>query len=477
MPTTEKTASQRVYELSDEHNRLTARVRAGANISNAEFSDIKRDALAVVNQVEAMDNPTPADDSAAREAMALAEAADARCQLIHEQKQSHRGHVAGGAGAIEQDDFRGKRREVVAGNDVWQPLTHYSAADLGDLDDGGFSSMSEFLQSVVRAKTGRGFDERLQGDGVQFQAASGQNKGSDPYGGFLVPERLRAQVLMSADEDQPWLRMRREFASDAGNLIFPELKDRDRSNDDIAGFNLSRLSEEGALSDNRVEFASTKVELSKAGGLCYVSSELLSDSAVGVDATLNQVFGQAAAMLQAKDFIVGTGTGEPLGILKGDNLYTVSAEGGQDADTIVGDNILKMRQRCRSYNRAIWLAHPSTYTDLAVAHLSGTNSDTFLYSPGNGSDVPDTLLGRPIFYTEAAFELGDKGDLMLAVPSEYTYLTAGLRIDMSQHVAFTTDQVVFRVILRDDGRPTRSATHKDRRGFETSEFVTLAERS
>ena len=43
----------------------------------------------------------------------------------------------------------------------------------------------------------------------------------------------------------------------------------------------------------------------------------------------------------------------------------------------------------------------------------------FLFNPSRGIDVPDTLLGRPIFFTEYAKTLGDEGDLILAVWSQY----------------------------------------------------------
>ncbi|MEX2673521.1 MAG: phage major capsid protein [Phycisphaeraceae bacterium] len=476
--TTDFNATETVATLSDRYTKLTARARAGRPISSADFADIKREALAVSDGVDAIDNPTADDEAAAREALTLADAAAARTELQAGKQRGHRGVSSNSGGVLDGDGFESKRREVVVeGNEIWRPLHHYSASDLSDLDDHGFDGVNDYLAAIVRAKTGQGFDSRRQTGATEFQAASGQNKGSDPYGGFLVPARFAAQVTMSSDEENPWLRMRREFQSDSGNLSIPALEDRDRSSEDVGGFALSRLSEEGAVADQKVSFRSQKLQLNKAGGLVRVSSELLEDSAVGVETFLNQVFGRSVGLLQSMDFINGTGVGEPLGVLNAPVLHTVDAEGGQTADTIEGANLIKMRQRCRNYDQAVWLTHTGTLDQLTQAHIAGTNSDRFLFSPGNGTDTPDTIMGRPVYFSEAAHLLGDKGDIMLVVPSQYGYIQNPLRIDMSMHAAFSTDQLVFRVITRDDGRPMHTSTLQDARGYETSEFVTLAERA
>ena len=87
--------------------------------------------------------------------------------------------------------------------------------------------------------------------------------------------------------------------------------------------------------------------------------------------------------------------------------------------SIEGADILKARRRCWRYGEAIWLANHDTYEDLAKAHISGTNGDVFLFSPARGEDVPDMLLGRPVFFTEFAETKGTKGDLILGNWSQY----------------------------------------------------------
>jgi HK97 family phage major capsid protein len=158
-------------------------------------------------------------------------------------------------------------------------------------------------------------------------------------------------------------------------------------------------------------------------------------------------------------------------------LYEQSAEGGQSADTIQGANLFKMRERAARFPNSVWLAHPSTYSELIAAHVAGTNSDNFMFAPSNGQDVPDQLLGRPIFFHESAKQLGNKGDIFLFDPSSYLYIQKPIRIEPSRHVSFNTDETLFRVLLRDDGMPWSDSSLTDVQGFESSEFVTLAERA
>ncbi|MEX0884982.1 MAG: phage major capsid protein [Phycisphaeraceae bacterium] len=376
-----------------------------------------------------------------------------------------------------EPDFPGMRRPRHEGNEHWRPMPRHTAADLTSLDDGGFRGWADYLGAIRDAKAGQRYDKRLESS-LDYQAAGGQTRGSDPHGGFLVPDVLAAQLVMDRDELQPWLRMRNEivWVGSGDTMRTPILDDRDRSDSDIAGLKLSRLSETSTLRDNVVRFKASDLKLSKAGGLAFLSNELLEDSSIDTERIIRNVFARALAMLQATDYLSGNGVGEPLGILNASMLYTQAIEDQQDDETIVGENLVNMRARCRDYDASVWLTHPTTYAQLVQAHISGTNSDRWLFTPSNGTDVPATLLGRPIHQTETAHLLGSVGDIILTVPRSYTYIARPTRLDASPHVRFDTDELGFKFISRDDGRPLVTEGHTDQRGFETSEHVVLAER-
>ena len=65
------------------------------------------------------------------------------------------------------------------------------------------------------------------------------------------------------------------------------------------------------------------------------------------------------------------------------------------------------------------------------------------------------IFGRPVIETEKAPLLGEEGDVTFVDLSQFA---VGLRLDariaISSDVRFTTDETMFKVILRADGRET-----------------------
>ena len=90
-----------------------------------------------------------------------------------------------------------------------------------------------------------------------------------------------------------------------------------------------------------------------------------------------------------------------------------------------------------------------------------------------------SIWGRRLYITEAVSAVGDANDIMLVDPTAYVYVmkAGGLRIDLDKSRYFDSDQVAFRIVLRDDGAPARPTTLTDARGREVASFVGLAERA
>jgi HK97 family phage major capsid protein len=339
----------------------------------------------------------------------------------------------------------------------------------------GFNGMSDFLTTIKRQREGRAFDQRLS----YMAAQSGQD---NPSGGFLVPDLLQNNIVQTLDDDEPWLNMvdRYMLPNGYGSASWPVLSDRNESSEDIAGVSTTRRDENSTIATSTMTLEKWKLDPTSHGTLIKVSNELLEDALPGsVDSAINSIFARALRQRMALDLLNGTGAGKPIGIVTSDATYTVAKESMQTAATINGDNILKMRQRLKpsSLNRAVWLANPDSYIQLVNAHTTLTNDDRPLFMHGNGTDVPDTLLGRPIYFTSACQSLGTKGDIILANLSAYQYAMKPVITDTSIHIGFEEHETVYKVVARDDGRPKYTSTHQDVRGFETSEFVVLATRA
>src|SRR5581483_10014444 len=88
---------------------------------------------------------------------------------------------------------------------------------------------------------------------------------------------------------------------------------------------------------------------------------------------------------------------------------------------------------------------------------------------------PATLYGRPILTTEYNAALGTVGDIVLANFGEYIVIDkGGVDQAVSLHVAFLTDEAVYRFMYRIDGALSWNAALTPKNGGNTlSPVVTL----
>ena len=103
-----------------------------------------------------------------------------------------------------------------------------------------------------------------------------------------------------------------------------------------------------------------------------------------------------------------------------------------------------------------------------------------VYMPANGLSASpyNMLLNRPVIEVEYADTLGQEGDLSLVDFSQYVLADkGGVQAASSMHVAFLTDEMVFRITYRVDGEPIWHAPLTPYKGSNTlSPFITLAQR-
>jgi HK97 family phage major capsid protein len=109
----------------------------------------------------------------------------------------------------------------------------------------------------------------------------------------------------------------------------------------------------------------------------------------------------------------------------------------------------------------------------------GTGGQLVYLPPGGLSATPySTLYGREVVWTEYSSTLGTEGDIMLADMSQYTLVDKnGVQAATSMHVAFNTDEMVFRITYRVDGKPMWHQPLTPFKGSNTkSPCITLASR-
>jgi HK97 family phage major capsid protein len=128
---------------------------------------------------------------------------------------------------------------------------------------------------------------------------------------------------------------------------------------------------------------------------------------------------------------------------------------------------------------AVWIAHSDVFPQLATMALNvGTGGGAVWL--GNGeSGPPVTILGRPVIFTEKAQTLGTAGDLFFIDLSQYLIGDRqAMTMSKSEHVNFTTDEQVVKLVQRVDGRPWLVSALTPRNGSNTvSPYINLATRA
>jgi len=345
-----------------------------------------------------------------------------------------------------------------------------------------FKSFGEQLAAVLRAaRPGASVDSRL------FNAATGMGETVPADGGFLVQQDFSNELLTQVFQTgilAPKCR-RIQISGNANSMKINGVDETSRVATRSGGILGYWVDEAADKTASKPKFRQIELNLHKLIGLVYSTDELLAD-AVALEAFIRQAFVAEFGFLLDEAIINGTGAGQPMGVLNSGSLVTVAKETGQKAQTVMAENIMKMRSRLFASSRqnAIWLINQNIEPSLHSMSLSVGTGGIPVYMPAGGlSNLPyDTLYGRPVFPIEQCQTLGTVGDIILA-DFNSGYIIAekgGIRADMSIHVAFVSDQSLFRFVMRVDGQPVRASALTPAKGgadYTQSHFVTLATRA
>lgn len=353
--------------------------------------------------------------------------------------------------------------------------------------NGQFENFGQYIQTIWHNRTNGKY--RIKGESagdLDKKLALVNEYGTQvpDAGGFLVPEEYRAQLFMLELEGSIAMPRATVVPMSTQTLIFPTVDATSNATSTFGGVVVYRTQEGEEFVESQAKFGRVKLDATKQTALAYIHNETIRDSAPAIMSVIGGMLPQAMAFSGDIDFHTGTGAGEPLGALATQNpaLLAIAKETGQDADTIVWKNVLRMYARMlpQSLGSAIWEVSPDAFVELATMALNvGTGGSAVWIT--NGTDAPVlTLLGRPVVMTEKVpGVLGDQGDINFVDWRHYLVgVRENLTVDTSDHVKFTSDQTTVRAIARNDGRPwLNSAITPHNGGDSLSPFITLAERA
>ncbi len=342
-----------------------------------------------------------------------------------------------------------------------------------------FGDAADFFKHVYNASTG-GLDADGQVKHRRIRNAFSSTVPSD--GGFLIPENLRSELLRVSLETAIVRPRARVIPMETLRVPFPTI-DSTTNVGSVHGGIVAYWTEEGAaLVESSAKFGRVVLDAKKLTAYTEVPSELVADSIGSFEAFISEMFPEALAFYEDAAFLAGSGVGEPLGILTAGNTarVNVAAEGGQAADTIVWENIVKMYARMlpASLSRAVWVASIDTFPELATMALSVGTGGSAIWLNNGVEGPPMTILGRPVIFTEKAALKGDLGDISFVDFGMYLIGDRQVMSAMSSpHYKFGNDQTAYKIVQRVDGRPWVESAITPKNGGDTlSPIVKLAAR-
>ena len=350
----------------------------------------------------------------------------------------------------------------------------------------GLTGLGEMAIDVHQVAVGKGMSPRLNAIMNATKAAgAGLQENVDSEGGFLIPDEQRSELLEKGIQRSEFMSRTTQIPMASNTVTIPTVVDTTHSGGTIhGGIRMYWVAEEGSLTKSQPAFGQVRLSLNKLAGLAYATSEMLEDSPISLGPLLSRMFTDAWSWQMDNEILNGSGTGKPRGILNEAALVSQTIETEQQAATIVTQNILKMYARMPAYLRqdAIWIANDDTFSALATMTLDVGTGGVPVYLPADGlaNQPNDTLMGKPLVFTEHCQTLGTVGDIYFAALREYlvgTKAGAGVRQDTSIHFKFDTDESAFRFIWRVDGKSWWTSENTPANSSVTqSPFVALAVR-
>ena len=348
--------------------------------------------------------------------------------------------------------------------------------------DKSFSNWGDYMHSIwSRNQSREALDARTEI--TRIQNAFGSTVPSD--GGFLIPETLRSELLRVALEMSVVRSRARVIPMETLSVPMPTIDSTSNASSVHGGLVGYWTEEGGALTESAPKFGRVVLTAKKLTIYTEIPNELLQDSLISLTAFMDESFPDALNFFEDVAFCSGSAAGEPLGFLNASAAVSVTKETGQQAGTLLWENIGKMYSRMLpgSLGRAVWVAHIDTFPELQTMALSvGTGGSAVWIGSGLSADgsgaPPVTILGRPVVFTEKVSSVGTAGDINFV---DLGYYLIGdrqvMQADSSSEYKFGNDKTAFRVIQRVDGRPWIQNAITPQTGTNTlSPFVKLETR-
>ena len=223
----------------------------------------------------------------------------------------------------------------------------------------------------------------------------------------------------------------------------------------------STVTAEGANFSESDPTLAAMMELSayKYGFLIQVSQEMLEDTGVDLLGFIAEEVGNAVGYNANAALTTGTGTVQPTGIVSAAGSGITGGTGVSGAFT--ADNLIDLYYSgldgaARLLPGIGWMMNGAAIG--AVRKLKDT-AGNYVFSPAMSADQRDLVLGVPVYENPhmASPAVNAKSVIVGHLPSYFTRIVGGIRLDRSDDFAFNAGLTTFRAQVRIDGGLAQSS--------------------
>jgi HK97 family phage major capsid protein len=292
---------------------------------------------------------------------------------------------------------------------------------------------SEDAESEYRSA----FLNMIRGAQLTAEEARSLKAGTAAAGGYTVPKSFQAKLIDKLQLMNVMRQLAKVIQTDSDTDI-PVV---------VSHGTAAWTAEEGAFNESDDAFGIITIRAFKLTRIIKVSEELLQDSAFDLEAYLVNEFARSIAKAEEQAFVVGTGTGQPTGVMTSATIGKTTASATAFTSDEIIDLFYALPAPYRAY--AVWLMNDQTIK--AIRKLKDSQGN-YLWTQGFGG-VPDSILGRPVYASEFVDQVAT-GKKVMAFGDFSYYNIADRKARVFQRLNelySATGQVGFRGYERVDG--------------------------
>ncbi len=285
----------------------------------------------------------------------------------------------------------------------------------------------------------KAFWQAFRGKGNMQEIKDTLTIGSDPEGGYLVPDEYEHTLVAALLEENFFRGLAHTIRTSSGDHTIPV----------VASHGEAAWMEEGsAYPESDDTFSQVNLGAHKLGTAIRVSEELMNDSVFDLESYITQEFARRIGTKEEEAFLVGDGNHKPLGVFQGAEVGVTAAK-----TAITFDDMMDLYHSLRTpYRRnASWILNDSTVK--AIRKLKDNNGN-YIWQPSVQVGQPDRILSLPYRTSSFVPELA-AGNKVIAL-GDYSYYwiadRQGRKFKRLSELYAANGQIGFLASERVDGR-------------------------